>query len=435
MDPIPNIRETVAAVAAGDVTPVELVQRCQARIERYDAELCAWATLDFDGALREARRLTDMAGRKEIAGPLHGVPIGVKDIIDAAGLPTQAGSPLRRDHVADRDAPVVAALRRAGAIVLGKTVTTEWACFDPPPTRNPWHAERTPGGSSSGSAAALAARMCWGALGTQTGGSIIRPATYCGVCGLKPTFSPEAMAGIVPVSFHLDHVGPMARSIDDVALLYAAMTGRDGAAVAASESPPALALLTSFFMERADDEVRAIVADAWGVLSREARAVPAPALPTDFAELHAHHRAIMAVDAAQQHQLAFEASPKSFGPNVASLLREGLGISATRYAEALRHQQQFRAAMAAMFDDDVLFVTPAANTAAPLRSSTGDPLFHAPFSYSGLPTVCLPCGLTKDGLPVGLQLVGPPWSEDRLLAAAAWCERRLAFAALPPGLA
>ena len=156
-------------------------------------------------------------------GPLHGIPVGIKDIIDVAGWPTKCGSPLREGHVAERDAAVVTSLRKAGAIILGKTVTTEWAGFDPPPTRNPWNLDHTPGGSSSGSAAAVAAEMCLAALGTQTGGSIIRPAAFCGVAGLKPGFGEVAMDGIAPLTLHLDHVGPIARRVSDLYVVWQAL--------------------------------------------------------------------------------------------------------------------------------------------------------------------------------------------------------------------
>ncbi len=201
---------------------------------------------------------------------MHGIPIGIKDIIDVAGLPTRAGSPLRADHVAVCDAPIVAKLRAAGAIILGKTVTCEFACFDPSPTRNPWNLAHTPGGSSSGSAAAVAAGMCLGALGTQTGGSIIRPAAYCGIAGFKPSFDRISRSGVVPVSGHLDHVGLFARRIADLALLAESFElfqwmGQE------TETPPRLGILGGMFHDLADDEMRSLFQQAVDRLQQSGR--------------------------------------------------------------------------------------------------------------------------------------------------------------------
>src|SRR5262245_50343953 len=188
MTQLPSIAKAASDIREQLLRPSDLVEHCLARIEQLEPRVRAWVHVDAAGARREARRQDGLARDDEWLGPLHGIPVGIKDIIDVAGWPTLCGSRLRAGHVADRDATVGASLRSAGAILLGKTVTTEWASFDPPPTRNPWHLDRTPGGSSSGSAAAVATEMCLAALGSQTGGSIIRPAAYCGVCGLKPGY-------------------------------------------------------------------------------------------------------------------------------------------------------------------------------------------------------------------------------------------------------
>src|SRR5688572_20494240 len=223
MPELPSIAKAARDMHTGELTPVDLVEHCLARIDELDSQIQAWVMVDRAGARKEAERLTKLAADDDWLGPLHGIPVGIKDIIDVAGWPTKCGSPLRANHVAQRDAAVVTALRNAGAILLGKTVTTEWACFDPPPTRNPWNIEHTPGGSSSGSAAAVAADMCLAALGTQTGGSIIRPAAYCGVAGLKPGYGELPMEGIAPLTLHLDHVGPIARRVSDLYVVWQAL--------------------------------------------------------------------------------------------------------------------------------------------------------------------------------------------------------------------
>ena len=227
MDAFPPIAELVCKIRDKRLTPRELVDACLKRIERVEPDVRAWVSVDAEGARRRADELTELAARGEILGPLHGIPIGIKDIIDVAGWPTRAGSPLRDGHLAREDAAVVARLRNAGAIILGKTVTTEFAWIDPPPTRNPWDATRTPGGSSSGSAAAVASGMCVAAIGSQTGGSIIRPASYCGVCGLKPTFGVVSRVGVLPLSISLDHVGPIARCVDDLAVVFGVIADPD----------------------------------------------------------------------------------------------------------------------------------------------------------------------------------------------------------------
>src|SRR3954447_3644898 len=197
---LPSIAKATHDIREGLLRPIDLVEHCLAQIEQLESKVKAWVLVDSAGARREAQRLAKLQEDGEDLGPLHGIPVGIKDIIDVAGWPTKCGSPLREGHLASRDAAVVAALRKAGAIILGKTVTTEWACFDPPPTRNPWNLDHTPGGSSSGSAAAVATEMCMAALGTQTVGSIIRPAAFCGVSGLKPGFGELSMDGIAPLT-------------------------------------------------------------------------------------------------------------------------------------------------------------------------------------------------------------------------------------------
>ncbi|MCL4194749.1 MAG: amidase, partial [Thermoguttaceae bacterium] len=236
MHAFPAIRQLADEIRQGRLQPIELLDRCLDRIDRFDGEVLAWVAVDEAGARRDAEQMAREAAEGRWRGPLHGIPIGVKDIIDVGGLPTRAGSPLREHHVAQADAPLVAALRRAGAVIIGKTVTVEFACFDPSPTRNPWNLEHTPGGSSSGSAAAVAMDMCPAALGTQTGGSLVRPAGYCGVATFKPSLGRLNTEGIIPVSPHLDQPGPMARSVDDLMELFGLLDG--SAAVAPPERPP-----------------------------------------------------------------------------------------------------------------------------------------------------------------------------------------------------
>lgn len=436
-------RADSAALQTGEITPLELVERCLATIERHEPVTAAWVLVDADSARRQAVELGEELRQGRRRGPLHGLPIGVKDIIDVAGWPTRAGSPLRVRHVAERDATVVARLRAAGAILLGKTVTTELACFDPPPTRNPWNPARTPGGSSSGSAAAVALGMCPAALGSQTGGSITRPATYCGIAGCKPSFGRVSRAGVVPVSEHLDHVGPMAARVSDLATMLSAMSGPDPLDPATLEqpplalplplaagSPPVLAVPKEFLVW-ADAEASREFARACNVLRSAGATIREISQPPDFGPLHSHHRRIMAAEAAHLHRRDFAAHRDLYGPKLAGLLDEGLAVRPDQLHESLAHQACARAAADDLLHVHPLLLTPATSTAAPGIESTGDPVMNSPWSYLGLPTVSLPSGLSTDGLPLGLQLVGPRYGEAELLPAALWCESVLQFRLAP----
>src|SRR6266478_6381486 len=259
------IHQAADEIRQGRLSPTELLDPCLAQIDRHEPRVRAWVFVDRESARAQCEQLTQELSRGQNRGPLHGIPLGIKDIYDVFDWPTAAGSRLWARSVARRDATVVARLRQAGAVFLGKTVTTQYASFDPPPTRNPWNPTRTPGGSSSGSAAAVACGMCLGALGSQTGGSITRPASYCGVAGLKPTFGRVSCDGVVPLAPSMDHVGPIAGCIRDLAILLQVIAGPDlrdpncvhlpvpdfNLLINQQESPPRLAKVRGLFQERA----------------------------------------------------------------------------------------------------------------------------------------------------------------------------------------
>jgi aspartyl-tRNA(Asn)/glutamyl-tRNA(Gln) amidotransferase subunit A len=435
MTPPLSIAEAAAAIQTGRLDPRELTAQCLDRIDRYDGRIRAWVAVDHAGAMAAAEAARDELAAGVYRGPLHGIPVGIKDLIDVAGFPTLAGSPLRTRHRAESDAPIVAALRAAGVIVLGKTVTVEFAAFDPSPTRNPWDAAlgHTPGGSSSGSAAAVAMGMCLGAVGTQTGGSLVRPASYCGVATCKPTFGRLGTEGIVPLAHHLDHPGPIARTVWDVAAMLRAMLPPAGLEPPDSCPPPRLGLVEPFYMERADAAVREAVGAAVARLAARGAAVEPVRPPIDFQEVLDMHWRIMAVEAAAYHRRQFAAHREQYGPMIARLLDEGLGISGVDYAAALAHQRAFRREAAESVGTYDALLMPATDTPAPPRLDTTGPRdFQAPWSYAGLPVVGFPCGLAADGMPVALQMVGRPDGESPLLRAARWCERALDFRELPP---
>ena len=437
------IADACRLIRAGELTPTDLVQRCLRQISEYEDRVRAWVVVDEVGAREAASRLTEAAVGGDFLGPLHGIPVAIKDIVDVKGFPTRAGSPLRQHHVAGSDAPLVTALRRAGAIILGKTVTCQFACFDPSPTRNPWHPDlqHTPGGSSSGSAVAVAMGMCLGAIGTQTGGSLVRPASYCGISACKPTLGIVPSQGVVPVSRHLDHPGPMARTAEDLQYMLRCLATPAGDRRLCLKNPncdgapPQLGLMGDFFMKEADETIRQATeaaVDKLGEAGAEIQRVP---LPDGFSDVHLMHRRIMAVDAAVYHRQQFESRRKDYGPCISGLLDEGLATRAVDYAEALAHRRKFRIEVEAIFDDarrlDAL-IMPATDTTAPNLDTTGSPRFQSPWSHAGVPVVSIPSQVASDGMPAAVQLVGRYGDDFGLLRVARWCERHLGFDGLPP---
>ena len=429
---LPSIATAREAMHEGSLTASDLVEFCLSRIEQFEPTVKAWVLVDSDAARRDAKRLDELGGRGNWVGPLHGIPLGIKDIVDVAGFPTKAGSAIMRSQCVEHDSTVAERLRRSGAILLGKTVTTEFACFHPAQTANPWNPTRTPGGSSSGSAAAVASQMCMAAIGSQTGGSIIRPASYCGIAGFKPTKDVVPVDGVVPVSKNLDHVGPLARSVSDLAELFAVMADAAAPEPATHEnSPPPLRAIESYFLERAAAPCRNVIDTVLARLLPDSP--PRFPLPDSFSEVHSMHRRIMSVDAAEYHQENFQRLRSKYSTTLAAMLDEGLTVSGVDYCRALRHQAEFRQEIAGCFEDEsVIAVTPATPAAAPGIESTGDPSFNSPWTYAGLPAVTIPCGLDPSGLPVGLQLIAGHHRDHELLQAAAWCESRLDLNLFPP---
>jgi aspartyl-tRNA(Asn)/glutamyl-tRNA(Gln) amidotransferase subunit A len=272
--------------------------------------------------------------------------------------------------------------------------------------------------------------MCLAALGSQTGGSITRPASYCGVCGLKPTFGSMSVQGVYPIAFHLDHPGPMARTVKDLAILWSILSEEDRTPNATGETPPRLALLGGFFQDMADAAVRAATRAGVERLRAEGAAITEVALPAEFLDVHSVHRRIMAVEAAEHHRRQYAEHSQQYGASISALIEEGFSVSAVDYAAALKHQSRFRAAAIELLHDYDALATPATVTPAPESlQTTGDPAFNSPWSLAGLPTVSFPCGLSPEGMPCSLQLTGAWRGEESLLRTAAWCEVMLQFQA------
>lgn len=421
----------------GNSRPTELVDYCLHRIEDWDGQIRAWAYVDAQGARAAAAQLDQEFAQGHSRGPLHGMPIGVKDIVAVAGMPTRAGSPLTSPSPANRDAPAIQRLRAAGAIILGKTVTTEWACFDPPPTRNPWNLAHTPGGSSSGSAAAVAMEMCVAAVGSQTGGSIIRPGSYCGVYSCKPTYGAISLEDVIPLSPELDHLGAFARTVRELYLVVMSMTGE--AAIESSmdfrsRQAPRLGVMESYFLEEADAAVVSATRDAIKRLSAAGAHIRTVSLPKSFSDVHSAHRTIMVYQAARYHQQQFTSHPDQYGPCVSEVLREGARISDDVYQAALVHKKLFQSELTGTLSDVEALLVPATPAPAPGIATTGDLKFNSPWTYSGLPVVSLPVELDGTGMPIAIQLIGQSRGDRDLFSLAAWCEEFLPFRAVPPAV-
>jgi Asp-tRNA(Asn)/Glu-tRNA(Gln) amidotransferase A subunit family amidase len=425
-----GVGDGAAAISRGDTTSSELVEACLARIAATDDALQAWVTVDAEGAVVVAReRDADVRAGRPL-GPLHGVPLGIKDIIDVAGMTTTAGAAAFAHRQPDQDATLVARLRAAGAVILGKTVATQFAYKDPAPTLNPWSADHTPGGSSSGSGAAVAARHVPGAIGTQTVGSILRPAAYCGVVGLKGEFGQVPLDGVVPVAWSLDHAGPITRSVADAALLEGVLAGEviDVEAI----DRPRLAVSREL-LDRADPALRAHLESVMTRLADEGATMVGVMLPPSLGEIIDAGRLILEAEAAAYHEAMFAEHAADYGPGIAELVRAGLARRATELARAERARAAFRDAMEPVLGAVDALLSPVAPGPAPLRSvGTGDFSLCAPWSFIGVPSISIPTGLDQAGLPLALQLVGGCGRLSRLLGAAAWSERAIDFHVRPP---
>jgi Asp-tRNA(Asn)/Glu-tRNA(Gln) amidotransferase A subunit family amidase len=402
--------EAARKLAAREMSSEELVSACLERIQAREPELRAWAHLDPEAALAQARERDG----EESRGPLHGLPVGVKDVIDTADLPTEYGSPIYARHRPRRDADCVAWLREAGAVVLGKTVTTEFATYDPPPTVNPLDPARTPGGSSSGSAAAVAAGMVPLALGTQTAGSVIRPASFCGVAGLKPTHGWRSIAGIKRLSDRLDTLGLFGRSVADAALL--------GSWEVPPPREPRLAFARTPWWDELEDGGRAALEDAatrLGATELE--------LPPEFAGLAAAQETVMAFDVAHNLEPEWLEHRDGLSEAMGEYIERGRAVTAEEAEAGAALGQRCHAALPEVIGRYDALLVPGVLGEAPLRSEghTGDPLLCRAWTLLGAPAISVPGLVGPAGMPIGVQLVGLPGGEERLLGAAAWVETAL----------
>ncbi len=441
-----SLSEMAAQIQERRLSPLSLMESALRRIDALEPKIQAWVTLDREKALAEARQCQEEIGRNSLRGPLHGIPIGVKDIFYTAGVKTTAGSRIFRDFTPSYDAAAVARLKKAGAIILGKTATTEFAAMDPAPTRNPWNLDHTPGGSSSGSAAAVAARMCPAALGSQTGGSVLRPAAYCGVVGLKPTYGRISRHGVFALSWSLDHVGFLTRSVEDAARILGVLAGPDPAdptsrsivvpdyvqGIRSFANPPRIGLVRTFYQEKSEEKVWSHTEEILKKLESAGLQIGEVKMPDCFSVAHDAHTTVFRSETASFHEKLFAQHADHYGPKLRQMIEVGLLIPAVEYLHARKIQRQFRREMEAAMQPFDCLLTPSVSAAAPQGlSSTGNAWFQAPWSFSGQPAITIPTGLNEKGLPLGIQLVGKAFQEERLLAAAWWCERSLRVSLAP----
>lgn len=434
-----TIQQTSALIRRGEISPVELTHQCLSKIAKLNPELNAFITVTEETALSAARVAEDEIHRGNWRGPLHGIPIGIKDIIDITGVPTTASSNLFRNRLPERDAPVVSRLKKAGAILLGKQNLHEFAyggssmisCFGE--VRNAWSVDHIAGGSSGGSAAAVAAGLGLAAIGTDTAGSVREPASQCGVVGLKPQYGRVSAEGVIPLSVSLDHVGPITTCVADAAILLNVI--QDPAPISGQHDPSTdfLALVREntttlrlgvprkFFFEDLDPEVDSAMKEAISVLrtlTAEIRNVELP-VSTD--------RTLQAAESYQYHREWIEQSPDLYQPETLRRLLTGKDITPERLQQGLRDLEQARREIANAFADVDLLITPTIPIPPPtIAELKKDPAAlrpkeivllrnTRPWNVWGIPAISIPCGFTQSGLPIGLQIAGPPWREDLVL--------------------
>ncbi len=429
-----SAREAMRLMKKGLLSSEELVAACLARIDETEAQIGAWAQLDRDAALAQAREADRIRKAGRPVGALHGVPVGLKDIIDTRDLPTECASPVLAGRQPEADAALVDRLREAGAVIMGKTVTTEFAFMNPAPTRNPHDPPRSPGGSSSGSAAAVAAWHVPLAVGTQTNGSVIRPASFCGTFGFKPTRGVISRRGVWEMSASLDQVGVFARELQDAALLADVLAGYDPADAASYPRPrpkmlkgsradvpvePNFAWLDMPWHDRLSDDVRAGHEELIDALGDKIDRFPPHEKLVALVGVHA---TIQDYEIWRRHEKLFVDNWGQLSARLRETLERAKTIPDDAYEEALQVKASAEAFFRDFFNDyDAILVPSAAGEAPPLEAgTTGDPVFCTLWSLCGLPSMSLPLLVGENGLPVGVQLIGGAEEDDRLMRTANW---------------
>ena len=430
-----SIREAADLIRKKKVSPVELTKACLARIDQTNPSLNAFITITRESALQQAGVAESEVMRGNWRGPLHGVPIALKDLFDTAGVRTTAGSGVFKDRIPTEDAEVVRRLKAAGAVLLGKTNMQEFAFGGTSivsyfgAVHNPWEPSHIPGGSSGGSAAALAADLCYGALGSDTAGSVRLPASHCGIVGLKPTYGLVSIRGVVPLSWSLDHVGPMARTVADTALLLQVIAGYDAQettsiemnvpdyskALGAKVSSLRIGAPREFFFADLDPEIEAATKEALSVLGKLTAGIRDIALPANSME--SLRDVVRAAEAYAYHREYVTKTPELYQPLTLKRIRAGADVTTPAYIQGRRDLAQVRRTAEKWLGSVDVLVTPTLPIPPPLISDPhADDILPAvrntsPFDVNGWPAISLPCGFTSQGLPMGLQIIGPNGAE------------------------
>lgn len=445
-----GLSEASQLVRSKKVSPVELTRECLSRIERLNPKLNAFITVTADSALAEARQAEAEIQRDRWRGPLHGIPIALKDLVDTAGVRTTAASGLFKDRVPTQDAEIVRRLKAAGAVFLGKLNLHEFAYGGSSaisyfaPVRNPWDSGHSPGGSSGGSAAAVAAQLCYAAIGSDTGGSVRQPAGYCGIVGLKPTYGRVSTSGVIPLSWSQDHLGPMTRTATDAALMLQVIAGYDpqdtastdtpvadyAATIAAPTSPLRLGILRAYFYDALNPEIQAAMDAALSVLktlTRTQRDIAPLATDSTYSSVMDPNVTILKAEAYAYHKEYVSKSPELYQAQTLKRIQAGADVTTSAYIQSRRQLEQIRRSVSRVFDDVDALVTPTAPVPPfAIADLEADPNTlrekellmlrnTRPFNMLGLPTVSIPCGFTSADLPIGMQLTGPPGGEAMVL--------------------
>jgi Asp-tRNA(Asn)/Glu-tRNA(Gln) amidotransferase A subunit family amidase len=424
--------QAASAIAKGDFSAQDYLAASLERIDAVEPVVQAFIHIDRQHALAQAKACDDRQRSGKPFGPLHGVPVGIKDIIDTADYPTESGTAALAGRRPSADATLVTKLRSAGAVIIGKTVTTEMAYFTPGKTRNPHDSKRTPGGSSSGTAAAVAAQMVPLAIGSQTNGSIIRPASFCGVFAIKPSHGLVSRGGVLPLSRTLDHMGPFARSVEDLALTLDVIAGYDAAdpdtrplasssfRAVAAEKPgrvPRFAFVKTPVWDKADGEARQALE---GLVKKLGNACFTYDLPGHFAEAWDAQRMVMAAEMAFNLGAIADRGGNKVSQRFHELMAEGRQVAATRYLDMIALRQRLRDELAPLFERCDAIITLSTPGVAPEGIATGNPVFNSMWSLLGLPAVTLPLLQGQNKMPIGVQLVGSFNDDARLLRTANW---------------
>jgi len=455
-----DLREAAELIRTKKVSPVELTKACLARIDALNSTLNCFITVTAEAALAQARAAESEVLKGKWRGPLHGVPIALKDLFDTAGVKTTAGSGVFKDRVPNEDAEVVRRLKDAGAVLLGKTNMQEFAFGGSSlvsyfgAVRNPWGLAHIAGGSSGGSAAAVAAGLCYGALGSDTAGSVRIPASHCGIVGLKPTYALVSIRGVIPLSWSLDHVGPMARTVADTAALLQAIAGYDAQDVTSEEmkipdyaqalranvSSWRIGTPRDFFFAELDPEIAAAMKEALSVLEKITAGIRDVAF--DASAMESLRDVVRAAEAYTYHQEFVARTPELYQPVTLKRIQAGANVSAPAYIRGRLELARVRRAAGKLFESVDLLVTPTLPITPPAASDPrADDILPmvrntSPFDVNGLPAISIPCGFTKQGLPMGLQIIGPHGGESAVFQlahayeqATDWHKRRPAASA------